>query len=70
MDSSDNSENERRARLNVLAEMREPFEDVSSEEIEREVAQAIAEVRREKRSLAGGQLQRLGTEEQRGDEAD
>ena len=45
-------EAEREERFRVLAEMREPFEDVPSEEIEREVERAIAEVRGEKRAEA------------------
>ena len=59
-----------RERFKVLAEMREPFEGVSLEEIERDVAQAIAEVRREERLLADGQVRRYGTEEHRGDEVE
>lgn len=49
---SDRIEAERQARLELLAQMREPFTDVPSEEIEREVARAIAEVRRDKRDEA------------------
>ena len=45
-------EAEREERFRVLAEMRESFEGVPSEEIEREVERAIAEVRREKRAEA------------------
>ena len=70
LEYADCLEQEWRARLKVLAEMREPFEGVSSEEIEREVAQAIAEVRREERLLAEGQFRRYGTEEHRGDEVE
>ncbi len=43
-------EAEKEERFRVLAEMRKPFEGVPSEEIEREVERAIAEVRREKRT--------------------
>ena len=50
--------------------MREPFAGVSLEEIEREVAKAIADVRMEKGPLAGGQLRRHGAEEHRGDEVE
>ena len=46
---SDNIDESRQERFKILAEMREPFADVPCEEIEREVARAIAEVRREKR---------------------
>ena len=45
-------EAEREERFRVLADMREPFEGVPSEEIKREVERAIAEVRREKRAEA------------------
>ena len=70
LEHADCVEQERRARLKVLAEMREPFEGVSLEEIEREVAQAIAEVRREKRSLASGQSRRCRAEESSGAEVE
>jgi len=63
-----NIDENRRVRFKVLAEMREQFEGVPSEEIEREVAQAIAEVRLEKRLLSGGQVRRLATEEHSGEE--
>ena len=43
---------ERQERLRILARMREPFKDVPHEEVEREVARAIAEVRREMRDEA------------------
>lgn len=46
------SEAERQARLNVLAKVREPFKEVPQEEIEREVAHALAEVRTEMRESA------------------
>ena len=59
MAHSDRIEAEWEARLRVLAQMREPFEDVSLEEIEREVEKEIAEVRREKGSLPGGNLSKL-----------
>ncbi len=49
LDRLEKVEAERQARFNILAQMREPFEGVPREEIEREVASAIAEVRREKR---------------------
>ena len=61
---------ERQARLRVLAQMREPFKSVPTEEIEREVAKAIADVRMEKGPLTGGQLRRHGAEEHRGDEVE
>ena len=61
---------ERQARFRVLAQMREPFVGVSLEEIEREMAKAIADVRMEKGPLAGGQLRRHGAEEHRGDEVE
>ncbi|MDE2817631.1 MAG: type II toxin-antitoxin system prevent-host-death family antitoxin [Chloroflexota bacterium] len=43
-------EAERQERFRILAQMREPFTGVPSEEIEREVARAIEEVRRENRA--------------------
>src|SRR4051794_8745061 len=42
-------EAQRAERFKVLDEMREAFKDVSPEEIEREVAKALAEVREENR---------------------
>lgn len=45
-------ESEKEDRLAVLAQMREPFKGVPSEEIEREVERAIAEVRREQGNAA------------------
>ena len=39
-------------RFRLLEEMREPFKDVPSEDIEREATRAIAEVRREMRDKA------------------
>ena len=44
---------ERQERLRILARMQEPFKDVPHEEIEREVAYAIAKVRREMQDEAG-----------------
>jgi prevent-host-death family protein len=41
---------QRAERRRVVAAMREPFRGVSSEEIERETAQAVAEVREEMRA--------------------
>ncbi len=41
---------QRAERQQVLEAMREPFRDVSAEEIEREAAKAIAEVRAERRA--------------------
>jgi prevent-host-death family protein len=41
---------QRAERRRVVAAMREPFRSVSSEEIERETAQAVAEVREEMRA--------------------
>ena len=67
---SDKTDECRQKRFEVLAEMRKSFAGVTPEEIEREVALAIAEVRREKRSLESGQLRRYGTEEHRGDEVE
>ncbi len=61
---------ERQGRFRVLAQMREPFAGVSLEEIERELAKAIADVRMEKAPLSGGQLRRHGAEEHRGDEVE
>ena len=52
MDDLGSIEEERQGRFRVLAQMREPFADVPCEEIEREVARAIAEVRREMRGKA------------------
>ena len=43
-------EAEKQERLRILARMRAPFRGVPSEEIEREVARAIEEVRREDRA--------------------
>ena len=45
-------EAEREADFAILDEMGEAFEDVADEEIEREVGQALAEVRRERRHRA------------------
>ena len=70
MDDSGSIEEDRQGRFRVLAQMREPFAGVSLEEIEREVAKAIADVRMEKGPLAGGQLRRHGAEEHRGDEVE
>ena len=50
--SLEKMEAEREERFRVLAEMRAPFAGVPSEEIEREVERAIAEVRREQRAEA------------------
>ncbi len=53
------AEAEQEARLKVLARMREPFKDVPAEEIEREVARAISEVRRENRQEASPSATRV-----------
>ena len=45
---------ERKENFAVLDRMREAFQDVPAEEIEREVARAIAEVRAEKRARTPG----------------
>ena len=42
----------RQAPLRLLVKIREPFKDVSTQEIEREVASPIGELRREKRDRA------------------
>ena len=59
LEHADCVEQERQGRLRVLAQMREPFKCVPTEEIEREVAQVITDVRREKGSLAGGHVSAL-----------
>jgi len=48
-------EAQRAERFKVLDEMREAFKDVSAEDIEREVAKALAEVREESRQQANQQ---------------
>jgi len=48
-------EAQRAERFKVLDEMREAFKDVSAEDIEREVAKALAEVREERRQQANQQ---------------
>ena len=48
-------EAQREERFRVLDRMREAFKDVPPEEIEREVAQAIAEVRAERRQYTSAQ---------------
>jgi hypothetical protein len=45
-------EAERAERFKVLDEIRAAFKDVPADEIEREVAKAVAEVREEKRQQA------------------
>ena len=47
---SEELENERQAPFRLLAKIREPFKGVPTQEIEHEVARAIAEVRRERRA--------------------
>ena len=67
---SDKCDDSQQERFKVLAEMRKSFAGVTPEKIEREVAQAIAEVRWEERLLADGQVRRFGMEEHRGDEVE
>lgn len=47
--SFQNYDRRQRERLRILEQMNEPFKDVTTEEIEREVARAIQEVREESR---------------------